>query len=283
MPKLLDLLKTLSTRINSDELTAAVGASEPWNVEIEEENFTALDGQVKNLLTFESAINSPRVLTELKGKVEDAYKQQTKDVLRKEILSDAERKLEPLGKKFGVDLSGKKIDEIVSSLDGVKLEKADNKEYETLQTEFGEYKKSKENEIKALNQSFTDFKIDEKLKSIINGVKISEPYQEQTVKDALTDKVIQRVRSQAVIQLTDTGALDFRNPKDPNLELFGDDNKKLGAEDLINPLMQPYIQATKPKESAPKRAGAASEVDAGANPMSANELIQAQRQSGVMY
>ena len=115
MPQLKDVIKVLSEQIKSDELTAALSATDE-NVELTEEGFEDLTKQIKGLMTFDAAINNETILNAQIDKINKGIDSPVHKELKNKILYQAEKKVAEFGQNIGLDLNGKKIDEQIEAL-----------------------------------------------------------------------------------------------------------------------------------------------------------------------
>jgi hypothetical protein len=286
MPKkLIDLAKLLSNHVNSQEVSAAFSASEPWSVEISDEEFEKASGQISSLMTFDSAINNSKVLNSLKDKVDEAYKFDLKNNVKKDIYTDVESKVASIGKRFGLSLEGKKLDEMVESINSVNLQKTDNKAYEELQTELAKEKERAVELEKQFSNDITDFKINTNLHNKLSSVQLAKHYQDERIKNSLFNDIINEVKSKATLKLDDTGQIKAYQKDNPEMELYGENNKKLGVDDLIMPLMQNYIEATPQKkvETTLNQIELDGALPKGVDQGSAQAAVRTAREQGVKY
>lgn len=288
MPKLIDLVKTLTGRLNSNELSALVGASDPWSQDISEEEFSNLETQVKGLVTIDSAVNNEAVYKALEPKIKQKIEGDIHGSMKQLIYSKAEEALEPLGAKFGVDLKGKKINEIVSTLSSIDLGNGKtNDDYQALQNDFNKFKEDSESKLKEQASGFEDFKRRSILRDKLSSYTLAKPYQETLIRDSILDKAIEKLESQAVYKLDDSGrSISGLYKKDnPDIELYGDNNKKLSINDLIDPIMQPYV-STKPDTNpsdTPKPEITIDKLQPEVNSGSAVGGVKAAEKMGVKY
>jgi hypothetical protein len=286
MPKkLIDLAKLLSNYVDSQEVSAAFSASEPWSVEISDEEFEKASGQISSLMTFDSAINNSKVLNSLKDKVDEVYKFDLKNNVKKDIYTEAESKVASIGKRFGLSLEGKKLDEMVESINSVNLQKTDNKAYEELQTELAKEKERAVELEKKFSNDITDFKINTNLHNKLSSVQLAKHYQDERIKNSLFNDIINEVKSKATLKLDDTGQIKAYQKDNPEMELYGENNKKLGVDDLIMPLMQNYIEATPQKkvETTLNQIELDGALPKGVDQGSAQAAVRTAREQGVKY
>lgn len=285
MPKLIDIAKMISGRINSNEFSAALSASDPFSIEIGEEEFEKIQSQVSGMMTLDSAVNNVEVAKAMKPKLKSEIEGDIRRELKNSMYTNIEEKISGLGPKLGIDLSGKKIDEQLDAISSHKAPTIDNKAYENLQNEFATYKEQTANDKENFKNELLDFKINSTLRNKLSSVPLSKPYQDDLVKSSLFDRVISEVKSKAVISLDDkTGQMKLLNPDNREMELFDENNKKIGIDDLINPLVQPYIQATPEKsQDKPEQNISISQLPDGMNYGSAAAQVKSAKSEGVSY
>jgi hypothetical protein len=282
MPKLIDVLKTVAGKVNSNELSAALSASEPWNVEIDQSEFEKTANQIKGMLTLDSAVNNPDVAKQLKDKLKTEWESERGGELKSSIYGTVEEKLGKLSEKLGVDLSGKRLDEQIQTIGEAKFKSTgSNEELKKLQEQLRGAKERETTLEKEYNKKFTDFKIDTSLRNKLNSLPLAQPYQEAMVKDGIFDKVISTVKNKANLKLSENGDFELFQKDNPEMELYGENNKKLGIDDIINPLVQPFIK-TKADDTESKRK-APTEIPAGEGANSASDIVRGARAQGVKY
>lgn len=243
MPKLIDVLKVVSNQINNNEVSAALGASEPWTVDISDEEFNAASAQINGMMTLDSAVNNVEVANAIKPKVRADIEGELKRELKSSMYTNLETKVEGLGDKLGLDLKGKKLDDQIDALGKISVGQS-SKDIEKVHGEFAQYKEEAEKKILEEKTRFSDFKINTTLQNKMSSIPLAKPYQDERIKTSLYNDVINEVRSKAIVKVDDRGQVQLFNPDNPELKLYNENNKETGINDLIDPLMQPYIQAT---------------------------------------
>ena len=242
---IIDVAKLLSGQINSNELSASVGASDPLSVQISDEEFEKIQDQVKGLMTMDSAINSPEVAKAIKPKLINDLGSELRGEAKKSIYETIEGKFTELGNDLGLDLSGKKLDEQLGMIKAAKTKEGSSKtaqDYEKLNQDFLKFKEQAEQEKENLIKEHKNSQINAKLMAKMSSVPLAKAYQDPVIKNSLMEGVLKQVRSKAHLDLDETGEIKLFNPDNKDMELFVE-NKKIGVDDLVNPLMQPYIQA----------------------------------------
>jgi len=250
---IIDVAKLLSGQINSNELSASVGASDPLSVQISDEEFEKIQNQVKGLMTMDSAINSPEVAKAIKPKLINDLGSELRGEAKKSIYETIEGKFTELGNDLGLDLSGKKLDEQLGMIKAAKTKEGSSKtaqDYEKLNQDFLKFKEQAEQEKENLIKEHKNSQINAKLMAKMSSVPLAKAYQDPVIKNSLMEGVLKQVRSKAHLDLDETGEIKLFNPDNKDMELFVE-NKKIGVDDLVNPLMQPYIQATPSKDRDP--------------------------------
>lgn len=277
---ILDVAKLVSGQIHSNEFSAALSASEPLSVEISDEEFEKISNQAKGLMTMDSAINNPEVAKAIKPMVINDIGSEMRSEAKKSIYGTIESKFQNLGSKLGVPLEGKTLDEQIEAISAAKVKQdpsKTNEEYAKLQNDFASFKELAEKEKQNLIKEHKDSQINSKLLGHMSTVPLAKAYQDPVIKNSLMDGVLKEVRSKAVLKLDDsTGEIKLYNKDNPEMELFAE-NKKVGVKDLIDPLMQPYIQASpdKPRAEEQKKViSVENGLPEGANVGSAGSLIK---------
>ena len=281
MPRLIDILKVVSNQINNNEVSAALGASEPWMIDISDEEFNSATSQIKGMMTLDSAVNNVEVANAIKPKVRADIESELKRELKSSMYGNLESKIEKLGDKLGIDLKGKKLDDQVDALSKISLGQS-SQDLEKIHNDFAKYKEDSEMKIKEEQGKFLDFKINTTLQNKMASIPLAKPYQDERIKNSLYSDVIREVRSKAVVKVDDNGRVALFNPENPEMKLFGDNNKELGIDDLIQPLMQPYIQATpEPLNNDSKKEIRVSQLPDSNG--SAGSLVKGANRQGVRY
>ncbi len=248
MPKLLDVVRELGGMINSEEFSAALSASEPFSVDISDEEFTKIKEQSKNLLTMESAANNPDLIKMIRPKLLPELEEQEMARKKKSIYDNIEEQTATTFEKLGLDLKGKRFQDQLNEIAQYKAS-SDNsgvvEKYNQLQEEFGQFKeKSAKKETELMGQ-FESYKVDSKLLNKLQSMNLATPYKEDMIRNNILNGALNEIKKKAAISLTEDGAFKLANKENPELELF-DGSKKLGIDDLISPIMQPYIAKNNP-------------------------------------
>jgi len=243
MPKLIDVLKDLSGVINDNEFSAVIGSSEPYNQEISDEAFEKIKGQMGSLMTFDSAVNNPKIHEALKGKIDPDVKAELYREANAAVYDKAEKKLSELGEHFGIELVGKKLNDQVEALRGVKLGKQDDSVYKSEIEKLNQSLASKSEEFetfkKQQEQEVSNFKINTRLDNMLLNYDLAESYKDEFIKKGLFDGIKNELRNKATIKVQGDSLALFQKDN-PELEYF-EGNKKAEIKDLIEPLISPYI------------------------------------------
>ena len=220
MPKLIDVLKDLSGVINDNEFSAVIGSSEPYNQEISDEAFEKIKGQMGSLMTFDSAVNNPKIHEALKGKIDPDVKAELYREANAAVYDKAEKKLSELGEHFGIELVGKKLNDQVEALRGVKLGKQDDSVYKSEIEKLNQSLASKSEEFetfkKQQEQEVSNFKINTRLDNMLLNYDLAESYKDEFIKKGLFDGIKNELRNKATIKV-----------QGDSLALFQKDNAEL--------------------------------------------------------
>ena len=249
MPKVLDILKVLNSQINSSELNAALQATEPFAVEIDDEKFKDIESQTKSLMTIDKALNSPEVIDKLKPTVETELKKKFKS----DSLYAVEKQLEEFGSKIGIDLSkDKKYEEQLRILndnaEGLKGEKVDTTKFTSEIKGLHDQLKEKDTLIEETKTNFQKemdaFKVESTLRNKLSTYTLQDAYQKDKVRDGLMNSIIGEIKNEATLKLGQNGNLEVFQKDNPEMKLFGDNNKEIGIGDLLDSKIKDYIKVS---------------------------------------
>ena len=257
MGTLIDIVKKLNERINSNELSATVSASEPWTVEIDDKGIEAIETQLKGLTTLEEAKNNAEVFNHMKEKVEKTLGTELFNKHKSDFSHGVEKELLPIAKIMGIESDGKKwsdtfklIKNKADSLSGDVNDTilAQNTEIEKLQNSLATQKEGRKKDKEAHGIEMNNFKVDDLLtREIEAAVKLADAYQIKEVKTGLLNQFKDTIRNKANVSLTD-GVLKFSNKENPDLEVFNENGQKATLPDLIGEESRPYIKAKAPAD-----------------------------------
>jgi len=257
MGTLIDIVKKLNERINSNELSATVSASEPWTVEIDDKGIEAIETQLKGLTTLEEAKNNAEVFNHMKEKVEKTLGTELFNKHKSDFSHGVEKELLPIAKIMGIESDGKKwsdtfklIKNKADSLSGDVNDTilAQNTEIEKLQNSLATQKEGRKKDKEAHGIEMNNFKVDDLLtREIEAAVKLADAYQIKEVKTGLLNQFKDTIRNKANVSLTD-GVLKFSNKDNPDLEVFNENGQKATLPDLIGEESRPYIKAKAPAD-----------------------------------
>lgn len=248
------ILEALNNQIDSNELAAALKAdSFEGEYALSDEGLSAIVKQTSGLLSAESAANNPEIIEKIS---KDLYPKHMKSALTKveeglkpvldklgidyskhEFISDAIPDIQPMLDKLG---SGGENKELVASL------KEDlRKAKESLTEKEGEF----EEKLKARDQEILRDKIHQQFKAKATEKPWAEAYNIPDVKEAILDKVFNKITSKAHLKLTEDGQIIPMQKDFPDKELYNG-NKIETFQSLLEPEFEPYL-----KKSTPENAG----------------------------
>ena len=239
-----DVLGLVNNVINSNDFSAALSASNPLEVEFEDEVFDKIKNQTSGLMTFESAVNNDRVVKALSERVDDEKSQQMRKELHKSIYGNVEQKInDQLGAHFNVDLSGKKLSEQIDTIKTIKLN-GDESTYRQEIDSLHKKLKSRDEEVETFKQEsqkkFDNYRVDTTLDNYLHNYKLAEPYQDDVVKQGIFNTVKSQLKEKATLKLGEGNTINLFQKENPELEYF-ENNKKASVKDLIDPMMHKYI------------------------------------------
>jgi len=282
-----DILKVVSSKVNSNELSMALSASNPFEVELDDKTFGEIENHIKGLTTLEEAKNNQDIFEALKPKIERAVESDLHKKFKAETLNGVEAELGKLGEKIGVKTTGKKWNEIISEI-GSKAEglsgdpdarvQTMTQEIEKLHKKVANITDARKTEKEEYENKLTSFQVDTILRGEIeNAIPLAKPYQEKVVREGLITRFMDLAKTKSKVNL-ENGSLKFMNPSNPELELFNEDKStKAGILDLIGEDAQPYIATAPPagKETPPPAKTSVNET--GYEPGSPMDAMRRQR------
>ena len=256
MPTIKDLILSINETVNSNELSTLAGASGLGEVEVTDDGLKEVKTKLGSLLSIDAAKNNhdledhfkkklhPTIKGELLGNIDTDLLSNAKDLFGEESVNEF-KELEFTGDKL------KKFTELTKSL--IAKSSTDDKLKEVndgLRNQLTELSnnhqkelKKKEKEVEKLNQGFADTLIRKEFNGMLSNYKLGEKYQEGFVKKALFDDVYSKVSQKAKLTLNeDMSKIIPRNPEKPDLELFINNKKVEDLKELLDPVMEPYIQ-----------------------------------------
>ena len=254
--KLIDVLKVISSRVNSNALSAAISASAPFEVEFEETDFQEIEKQSKGLVTLDEAANNAEVYKILKPKIESDLDSEFRNKSKAEILHGVETEFAKVGKAIGIDLKDKKWTDSLKEIKTHVLNQSGDVDVRVTQLtqENDRLNKVSAKDKKALSaieekhtgQIATLTSTNHLRNEIIKSVPLAKAYQEDLVRDGIIDRLVDTVHAKASVNFDNTTkSIKFMNldPEHNTLEVMTGDNKKAVLLDLIGTEAQPYIAA----------------------------------------
>ena len=259
MKKIKDFLKALNAIIKVPEIDGRIAASDLNDVEISGEAADTLSATVKSLLTEEAAKNNPGL--------KSYFKQQIYDSAKGELLGNVDTQLhttvrdifgeEALAKVESADFTKDKIKILQDIIVEHQTKKADDKTklmvdglkktLEKNQDTYARKLSEKEAEIKKLSDGYEGKLVSADIKRRIVGKQFAEKYNEDDIREVLTETALKRITKEAMIKLDADGNLKTYDPENPDLELYIE-GQKATVDDLIERHIGKYLAKSEPKK-----------------------------------
>ena len=240
--KAIDVIKMLSTRIDSQELIDLTTGTD----ELNEDQAQNVKNAIMGLLTVDSARNNPEIVNAIKDELYPTHK--------KTILKQFEDKIKPLADKLGLDLTGKEFasDQFdllstaietklsegftgdTSLIESLKKDKSDL--LAQIETNKGEH----EGKINDINKAQTGKELYRNFENKFNTYKLAESYDDEILKDSLKESLWKKITATTHLELSDQGIKVFEKEM-PDKELYRD-NKLQTLETLIEPQISKYLK-----------------------------------------
>ena len=263
MAKFKEILLELNKTLNNNEISALAGASAIQDLEVGDETLTEVSTKMSGLFSLDAAKNNHDLEDHFKKKLHPTIKGELLGNLDTDLISTAKTLFgeESVSKFKDVEFTGDKI-KLFGDLTKDKLAKGGNDD--ELKKLNGDLKqqitdlasnqqkelKKKEKEINDIKNGFTDKLIKKEFNSLLSTYNLGEKYQEDFVKKALHNEIYTKVQEKAKLTLSETGSILPRNPQNPEMELFIDNNPVTDLKPLLDPIMQPYVKANNKGETS---------------------------------
>lgn len=245
--KALDIIKLLSTRVDSPEL---VELTQDPDKELTEDQAQSVKNALLNLMSKEAAKNNPEII--------EAVKSEYFPVHKKTVLKDFEDKIKPLADKLGVSLEGKKFaDEMFSAvtkaIEEKGLPKSDEiveslkSERQKLSEQLESTKTEYEQKLKEIQQSQRNKELFREFENKFNNYNLADSYKDEFVLKSLKKSLWEDITSKAHLDLSDEGIKVFEKEM-PEKELYLN-NKKATLETLLEPKISSYLKKAEPEPS----------------------------------
>ena len=248
-----DIFKLFSSQAQSNALSTIAAAEDLTKVEISDEDFEEIETSIKSLMTFDAAVNNPKinevVLDAGRGKILQSAMHNVENHLKKVIAKTSIdiKEIETEGKEQVhdiIDVIGNKIEEVLTNSDGdneklIKSYKEDitnlNKEIKQKEEHFG----LKEKELKG---QFDHDLLKQDFYLYVSKYNWADAYKDDTTKRALIKGMWDDTNSDAKPQKVD-GKIVLYQKDFPEKE-YMDGNSIVSFQDYIEPKIGPYLQKT---------------------------------------
>ena len=77
---------------------------------------------------------------------------------------------------------------------------------------------------------------------MLSSYTFGEKYDEDFIKTALFDDVFKKIQKQAKLTLSSDGSIIPKNPENPELDIYVNNNKVTELKEIIEPLLEPFIK-----------------------------------------
>ena len=255
MGKLTEILSALNAQIGNDKLGELITTEAVTAIEIDDEAVTDATTKLKGLLTIDAAKNNtdiqafvrdqikPAMRRDLLGNIDVELLQASRDLYGDEatstlsaieFTSDRVKKFAQMAKdQLSKGVNDKKLKEIN---DGLK------NQINKINAEFATKIEAKDAEVIKVKKGFTDKLIKNKVTSMLSSYKYGEKYDEDFIKQALFDDVFRKIQKQAKLTLSADGTIVPKNPENPELDIYVNNNKVTELKEIIEPLLEPFIK-----------------------------------------
>ena len=250
--KVKDFLREINKYLASNELEALASASSLDGAEITDDGFNTVTDKMKQFLTLEAAQNN--------SLVEDHFRKKLYPIIKGELLGNIDTEIDAVAKQlFGEKASDiltatftkdkvKKFNTLSQEVLASKLKDSDKqalldqyaKQINDLQGKHADELKKKDEEFHKKESEFHTSIIKAKFMELAKGYKLQDAYQKPDIQNLLLSGFFDKIASQATLKLNPAGEIEVYEKDDPLRQKF-EGSKKIGVKDLLDPVMQDYI------------------------------------------
>lgn len=266
--KVKKLLLAAANQINSGDLLAALGAdafATNGTLEMDDEKIDQAEQEIKGLLTKESAKNNPELIGELTEKIKTEAETAAKAKIKSEQLFAVEKGLESFANEAGIDLGVKPGEENAwyKMLEAIKKAEGSGTGDEALKETINTLKAERErlnNQISEINETHStqidELKADYARKDLkttfllkANTYKWAETFDDK-LRGAVLNTTFDELNAKYTLKL-DAGEIKVYQKDNPELEAYGEGNKKLTFQTLLEPEIKPYLKKSNGQDTPP--------------------------------
>ena len=255
MALLKTILSDLNAQIGNDKLGEFANSESVATIEIDDEVSEDVTTKIKGFLTIDAAINNTDIQSKIRDQIKPAMR---RDLLGKIDIAILESSRELYGddatsKLSGIEFTNDRVREFTKmAKDQIASGSSDKKTKELneglknqlnkINADHAKQIESKDAEIIKVKQGFTNKLIKNKVNSLLSSYTYGEKYQDDFIKTALFDDVFRKVQKKAKLTLSDDGSIVPKNPEDPALDIYVNNNKVTELKEIIEPLIEPFIK-----------------------------------------
>jgi len=255
MGKLIDILSAINAQIGNDKLGELIKTEAVTAIEIDDEAVTDATTKLKGLLTIDAAKNNTDIQAYVRDQIKPAMRRDLLGKIDVEILSAA-RDLygdEATSKLNDIEFTNDRVkkftqmakDQISVGSKDTKLKEINDglkNQINKINAEHAHQIEAKDAEVVKVKKGFTDKLIKNQVTSMLSSYKYGEKYEDDFIKKALFDDVFSKLQKQANLTLSKDGTIVPKNPENPDLDIYVNNNKVTELKEIIEPLLEPFIK-----------------------------------------
>lgn len=251
-----ELLRKINEKsgVKSQELEALAQAGDISEKEIGDEEGKQLFDNIEGLLTKEAALNNPDI--------QEHYKQNYGAQQKKSLLNEVDKALFDkvgayLDEENMEEIKGheKTVDKIQSAIDSIAekqkgdanentkkaLEETKRKLKET-QEQYESQIQEKDNQLKQVESEFSKKLTKKEFHNKLSNFEFGDHYKDEKIKNVLINDVWNKLEQTAEPKLTEEGEIKLFRKDNPEMELYGDDNKPATIQSIAEKELNPYLK-----------------------------------------
>jgi hypothetical protein len=263
MANLRDFLLNINKTLQNNEIEALAGASSVSGIEVTDDLLSDASTKLTSLMSAEAAQNNhdlethfkkklyPTIKGEILGNADTDIHTTAKELFGEEVIDKFKEK-DFTGEK--VKLLGNLMKEKIQSAGGdeslKKINEGLNAKVSELNNSIVKLTKDHDKKLKEKESGFENALIRKEYEATFNTYQIGDNYKDDFVRKALQNDIFEKASKVAKLKMID-GKVAPRDPNNDTLEYYRDNKKIEDIKGLIDPIIQPYLKATKTPDKQP--------------------------------
>lgn len=228
-------------------LKKAIEAEDITKVTFEDNEFTAVQSAISQLLTPDAALNNPELIAK--------YRESINPQIKKDVYGTVENELKEVAGKLGLQFEGgEQVKDMLKKLKEYQPPKPKaegdiakyQQEIDMLNKQVAKVREEKEREINSLKTEFENTRRDQVISAALGKYKLAEPYEKDLVKKGIFETVKNQLYGSAVVKVNENNEIELYQKDMPDKFIYTEANKRMTFDDFVTPLMQDFVKKSEP-------------------------------------